>query len=81
MCVADVSVGESITLCPLADGVFVETLPRVKPGNLVACMRIHGIPRLLNVERFAVITRIKVQAAASPAYGPALPKVEVCMHR
>ena len=83
VCLADVSVGESITLRPLADGVFVETSPGVKLGDLVACMRvrIHGIPRLRNIDKFAVITRVKVQSAASPAYRPALPKVEVCMHR
>lgn len=79
----DVSAGQSITLHPLADGVFVETSPGVKPGNLVACMRvrIHGIPRFSNIEKFAVITRVKVQSEATPAYRPAPPKVEVCMHR
>lgn len=80
---ADVSAGQSITLHPLADGVFVETSPGVKPGKLVACMRvrIHGIPRFSNIEKFAVITRVKVQSEATPAYRPAPPKVEVCMHR
>lgn len=83
MCVADVSVGQSIALRPLADGVFVETSPGVKPGDLVACMRvrIHGIPRFSNIQKFAVVTRVKLQSEAAPAYRPAPPKVEVCMHR
>lgn len=79
----DVSVGQSIALRPLADGVFVETSPGVKPGDLVACMRvrIHGIPRFSNIQKFAVVTRVKLQSEAAPAYRPAPPKVEVCMHR
>ncbi|KAG0581006.1 hypothetical protein KC19_4G217300 [Ceratodon purpureus] len=79
----DVAVGETITLRPMSDGVFVESSPGVKPGSLVACMRIriHGIPRLRNIEKFAVVTRVKVEAAAQSVYRPALPKVEVCMHR
>lgn len=80
---ADVSVGQSLTLRPLVDGVFVETSPGVKPGGLVACMRvrIQGIPRFSNVKKISVITRVKVQYATDSLYWPAVPKVEVCLHR
>lgn len=79
----DVSVGQSLTLRPLVDGVFVETSPGVKPGGLVACMRvrIQGIPRFSNVKKISVITRVKVQYATDSLYWPAVPKVEVCLHR
>lgn len=80
---ADVTIGEAIKLRPVADGVFVESSPGVRAGDLVACMRvrIHGISRIKNLKKFAVVTRVRVQAADSAAYRISVPKVEVCVHR
>lgn len=77
------SLGEKTCLRPLADGVFVESSPGVKPGDLVACMRvrINGLSRIQNMKKFALSTRIKVEHAATAAYTFSHSKVEVCLHR
>lgn len=77
VCVTDVSVGESITLRPLADGVFVETSPGVKPGDLVACMRvrIHGIPRLGILINLLSLLESKCKLLLAPRTGLLFPKL------
>jgi hypothetical protein len=75
---ADVAVGEPVTLRMLQVGEYVESSPGMKPGELVACarVRIPGQSRSKNYHKFADTMLVTVDAVH-----PSLAKLEVCFHK
>ncbi|GAA0146981.1 hypothetical protein LIER_06795 [Lithospermum erythrorhizon] len=64
----------------LSPGVVVEQSPGAKPGTKLLCERIkiHGLSRLKNLEKFADSVKVKV-SYVNPSSRPL--KAEVCFHR
>jgi hypothetical protein len=75
---ADVVVGEPVTLRMLQVDGYVESSPGLKPEDLSACtrVRIPGQSRLKNIGKFADTMRVIVDAVK-----PSHAKVELCFHK